>query len=141
MLGRGVSRKLHDHAPEWFWGDVLTILRQTDGVIANLEAPITTSDERWRRGWKTFHFRADPAAIRILECGNVRFVCLANNHILDFGASGLLDTLRTLDAAGIHHAGAGRNAVEATAPTVLELPGLKVGLIAATDNMRPFAGA
>ena len=139
MLGRGVSRMLGDHTPEWFWGNVLTILRQTDGVIANLEAPITTSNEQWRRSWKTFHFRADPAAIRILECGNVRFVCLANNHILDFGAPGLLDTLRALDAAGVHHAGAGRNAVEAAAPTVLELPGLKVGLIAATDNMRPFA--
>lgn len=139
MLGRGVSRLLRDHPPEWFWGDVLTILRQAEGVIANLEAPITASAAPWQRSWKTFHFRADPAAIRILECGNIRFVCLANNHILDFGEAGLLDTLRALDAAGIRHAGAGRNAAEAAAPTVLELPGLKVGLIAATDNMRAFA--
>jgi poly-gamma-glutamate capsule biosynthesis protein CapA/YwtB (metallophosphatase superfamily) len=139
MLGRGVSRKLRNHAPEWFWGDVLPILRQAEGVIANLESPITTCDTRWQQSWKMFHFRADPAAIGILECGNVRFLCLANNHIMDFSEPGLLDTLHALDAAGIHHAGAGRNAAEASAPTILEMRGLKLGVIAATDNMRDFA--
>jgi poly-gamma-glutamate capsule biosynthesis protein CapA/YwtB (metallophosphatase superfamily) len=139
MLGRGVSRALRHRSPEWFWGDVLPILRQADAVFANLEAPITASSERGRHGWKMFHFRADPAAVGILTCANVRFVCLANNHILDFGERGLLDTVHYLDAAGIRYAGAGRNAVEAAAPSVVDLPGLKVGLIAATDNMRAFS--
>lgn len=138
MLGRGVSRELARRPPEWFWGDVLPVLHQTDAVFANLEAPITSSDERWRRSWKTFHFRADPAAIRILGRGNVRFVCPANNHMLDFGERGLLDTMHALEAAGIRYAGAGRNAVEAAAPVVLELSTLKAGFIAATDNMRAF---
>lgn len=139
MLGRGVSRALRRRPPEWFWGDVLPILRQADAVFANLEAPITASSERKRHGWKMFHFRADPAAVGILACANVRFVCLANNHALDFGERGLLDTMHVLDAAGIRHAGAGRNAVEAAAPIVVDLSGLKVGLIAATDNMRAFS--
>jgi len=141
MLGRKVSRRLRDHAPEWFWGDVLPILRGCDGVLGNLESPITTSDAKWRRSWKFFHFRADPDAVRILECANVSCVCLANNHILDFGEPGLVDTLRHLDAAGIGHAGAGRNVAEASAPAYLTLPGLKVGVIAATDNMPSFAAA
>jgi hypothetical protein len=33
----------------------------------------------------------DPAALRILERANIGFVCLANNHIMDFGERGLLD--------------------------------------------------
>lgn len=139
MLGRGVSRRLRDVGPEWFLGDVRPILLQADAVLANLESPITRGGERWRRSWKMFHFRAHPAAVRILECANVRFVCLANNHMLDFGSSGLCDTMRTLDAAGVRYAGAGRNSEEAAAPAVLKLPGLTVGLIAATDNMRAFA--
>lgn len=139
MLGRGVSRKLAKHPPEWFWGDVLPVLRQADAVLANLECPITASDTRWRRSWKMFHFRADPAAIGILQCARVRFVCLANNHVMDFEETGLLDTLRALDAAGIRHAGAGRDAAEAAAPAMLELPGLKLGVLAVTDNMRAFA--
>lgn len=139
MLGRGVSRRLRTTKPEWFLGDVLPILRQAHGVFANLESPITTSTERWRQTWKMFHFRAAPAAVGILECANVQFVCLANNHVMDFGARGLLDTMGTLDAAGIRYAGAGRNAEEAGAPAVVTLPGLTVGLIAATDNMQGFS--
>ncbi len=139
MLGRGVSRKLRGRRPAWFWGDVLPILQQSDAVIANLESPITTSDTRWRKSWKLFHFRADPPAVGILKSANIRFVCLANNHMLDFDEPGLRDTLRTLDAAGILHAGAGLSADEAAAPAMLALPGLKIGLIAATDNMRAFA--
>jgi poly-gamma-glutamate synthesis protein (capsule biosynthesis protein) len=139
MLGRGVSRKLGHQPPGWFWGDSLPILHQADAVIANLESPITTSADRWRRSWKFFHFKADPEAVRILTAGNVRFLCLANNHVLDYGERGLLDTLAMLDQAGIHYAGAGRNLAEASASRMLDLPRLKVGLVAATDNTPEFA--
>jgi len=139
MLGRGVSRKLHDHPPDWFWGDALPILRQADGVIANLESPITNSDDRWRRTWKFFHFKASPDAVEILSAANVRFVCLANNHTLDYGRRGLLDTIEVLDRAGISHAGAGRNDAAASASQILKFGDLSVGVIAATDNMPEFA--
>jgi poly-gamma-glutamate synthesis protein (capsule biosynthesis protein) len=138
MLGRGVSRTLRRKTPEWFWGDTLPILRETAGVFANLESPLTATRTRWSRSWKYFHFRADPEAVEILRCANVRFVCLANNHILDFETAGLFDTRRILDAAGIGHAGAGRDVIEAAAPVQVDLPGLRVGVIAATDNMRAF---
>lgn len=139
MLGRGVSRQLQEKPPEWFLGDVLPLLRSCDAVIANLECPITDGREARRFGWKFFHFRADPAVVQILQCANVRFVCLANNHTLDFGQRGLTDTIAALDAAGIRHAGAGRNAAEAAAPVILPLAGMKVGLMAATDGVPEFA--
>lgn len=139
MLGRGVTRRLGEHGPEWFWGDTLPVLQRADAVLANLESPITAGGKRWDLSWKMFHFRADPAAIGILECGRVRFVCLANNHMMDYGDHGLGDTLTALDAVGIRHAGAGSDAAAAAAPAVLPLPGLTVGVIAATDNMREFA--
>ena len=113
MLGRGVSRTLRNHSPEWFWGDTLPLLHQADAVIANLESPITTSQERWRRTWKMFYFKATPEAISIFTTANIRCVCLANNHMLDYCERGLLDTLETLDHAGIRHAGADRNAADA----------------------------
>jgi poly-gamma-glutamate synthesis protein (capsule biosynthesis protein) len=138
MLGRGVSSTLKRKSPEWFWGDTLPILRGTAGVFANLESPLTASRTRWSRSWKYFHFRGDPEAVEILRCANVRFVCLANNHILDFETAGLFDTRRILDAAGIGHAGAGRDTAEAAAPLQIDLADLRVGMIAATDNMRAF---
>lgn len=139
MLGRGTSDALRRQSPEWFWGDVLPMLRGCDAVLANLESPLTAAGERWWKTWKFFHFRADPAAARILQAGNVRFVCLANNHMLDYGAAGLLDTLATLDCAGIVHAGAGRDLAEATSGRLLEAGGLRLGLLAATDGMPEFA--
>lgn len=139
MLGRKISRRLREQPPQWFWGDTLSVLGRADAVLANLEAPITTSDRRWRRTWKMFHFKADPAAVRVLDAGNVRFVCLANNHMLDYGEAGLLDTLASLDRAGIGHAGAGHDLAEASAPCILDVEGTKVGLIGATDSMPEFA--
>lgn len=141
MLGRKVTQNLPHRSPEWFWGDALPHLRAADAVIANLESPITTSGERQRRGWKTFHFKADPEAVKVLSTGNVRFVCLANNHILDYGDRGLVETIGILDRAGIAHAGAGRNLAEAQAPCLFDAAGLKLGLLAATDNVREFSAA
>lgn len=138
MLGRKVSRALQHRSPQSFWGDALSVLRGADTVFANLECPIATGPIG-RNAWKTFHFRAEPTAVDILKSGNVGFVCLANNHTMDFGVAGLGQTLRILDTAGIRHAGAGMNQMEAEAPATIALDGLTVGVIAATDNMRTFA--
>jgi poly-gamma-glutamate synthesis protein (capsule biosynthesis protein) len=46
---------------------------------------------------------------------------LANNHVLDWGYTGLEETLTSLERAGIATAGAGRDAAAAAAPAVLEL--------------------
>jgi poly-gamma-glutamate synthesis protein (capsule biosynthesis protein) len=45
---------------------------------------------------------------------------LANNHVLDWGRVGLVDTLDTLEQTGIRTAGAGRDLEAARAPAVLE---------------------
>jgi poly-gamma-glutamate synthesis protein (capsule biosynthesis protein) len=46
-------------------------------------------------------------------------VCvLANNHVLDFGRAGLIETLQTLEQAGVKTVGAGRDLAEATRPAV-----------------------
>jgi poly-gamma-glutamate synthesis protein (capsule biosynthesis protein) len=139
MLGRGVAQALKERAPEWIWGDVLPLLRSSTAAIANLESPITSSTRRWRRTFKMFHFRADPNATEALTCGNIRFVNLANNHMMDFRAVGLLDTMRILDSARISYAGAGRTVADAARPAMLALPGLTIGLLSATDTMPDFA--
>ena len=55
------------------------------------------------------------------------YVSLANNHTLDWSISGLHETIRTLDDAGIAYAGAGRDAAEAARPAVLILGGAAKG--------------
>jgi poly-gamma-glutamate capsule biosynthesis protein CapA/YwtB (metallophosphatase superfamily) len=141
MLGRGVNQEIPYRPPESFWGGTLSLLCAADAVIANLECAITEHPEPWQRTPKLFHFRADPAAVQVLQAANIQWVSLANNHTLDFEEKGLLDTVQYLDQAGIHYAGAGRNLHEAVKPTLMDIAGLKIGLIALTDNEPPFAAS
>lgn len=134
MLGRGVAAEIDRRSPASFWGDLRPLLLGADLVLANLECAITTHAVPWRRTPKTFHFRAPPAAVEVLKAGGVGVVSLANNHILDFEEVGLADTIRYLDAAGIAHAGAGEDMEAASKPAIVEAAGLKVAVVAFTDN-------
>jgi poly-gamma-glutamate capsule biosynthesis protein CapA/YwtB (metallophosphatase superfamily) len=48
---------------------------------------------------------------------------LANNHVLDFGRTGLTDTLGVLTRAGLRAVGAGRDAAGARQPVAVPVPG------------------
>jgi poly-gamma-glutamate capsule biosynthesis protein CapA/YwtB (metallophosphatase superfamily) len=142
MLGRGVNEALGSMRPIEVWGDVLPHLAQADLRIANLECALTTHPHQWSRTWKMLHFRADPSAVKTLQAAHIDACSLANNHTLDYGERGLIDTLHTLKAAGIPYAGAGANDSEAAQPAPIEVPGVnpcRVALIAFTDNEPDFA--
>jgi poly-gamma-glutamate capsule biosynthesis protein CapA/YwtB (metallophosphatase superfamily) len=108
---------------DYIWGDALAELDRAgvDLRIINLETSITSSEDYWRD--KEIHYRMHPRNIDCITAARIDCCCLANNHVLDWGYDGLAETLRTLDAAGIAHTGAGRDAVEAAAPAVLDVPG------------------
>jgi poly-gamma-glutamate capsule biosynthesis protein CapA/YwtB (metallophosphatase superfamily) len=143
MLGRRVAEALNDHMrPEEPWGDVRPLLDAADLRIINLECAITDNEQPWIRTAKVFHFRAQPSAIETLRTARIDACSLANNHTLDFEEQGLLDTLEHLDAAGIRHAGAGRNQEEAADPAILTVPAnhtRRAALLAFTDNEPSFA--
>ena len=52
----------------------------------------------------------NPDNIDCLQAFNIDCCVLANNHVLDWGAAGLTETVEALERAGIRFAGAGRNA-------------------------------
>jgi poly-gamma-glutamate synthesis protein (capsule biosynthesis protein) len=63
-----------------------------------------------------------------------RFVLsLANNHIMDFGSAGLLDTMAALDHAGIAYAGAGPTLARACEPRLVQIAGKTIAVICAAD--------
>ncbi len=107
----------------YIWGDALDILtRMAPEVrIINLETSITTSDDYWKG--KGINYRMHPGNIRCLTAAGIDICSLANNHVLDWGYPGLLETLENLEGSGIKCAGAGRNSAEAAAPAVIEIAG------------------
>jgi poly-gamma-glutamate synthesis protein (capsule biosynthesis protein) len=100
---------------------VRSILATTDAVVLNLETPLTTRGKAVEG--KTYTFRASPETAAAMKAEGVEAVWLANNHILDFGAEALSDTISYLDDAGIAHAGAGMSVGAAYSPARLELKG------------------
>jgi poly-gamma-glutamate capsule biosynthesis protein CapA/YwtB (metallophosphatase superfamily) len=104
----------------YVWGRALAELERVrpDARIINLETSITTSEDHAAKG---IHYRMHPGNLPVLEAAGIDCCVLANNHVLDWGAAGLVETLATLAAGGIPVAGAGLDADAAWAPARLDV--------------------
>jgi poly-gamma-glutamate synthesis protein (capsule biosynthesis protein) len=109
--------------PSYVWGDALPELeRQRPGArIINLETSVTQSGDAWPD--KPIHYRMHPLNVESLVAAHTDCCVLANNHVLDWGVAGLIETLDVLHAAGIRTAGAGHTGREAIAPAVIPAGG------------------
>jgi poly-gamma-glutamate synthesis protein (capsule biosynthesis protein) len=126
MLDRAVGAAIARRGAGHPFEAVRPLLAGSDIRFANLELPLT---ERGQRARKDYTFRAPPAAAEGLTAAGFNLLTLANNHMLDYGAEGLLDTLATLDRIGIARVGAGRNVEEAHAPALLAVNGLRLAVL------------
>ncbi|MGC2824929.1 MAG: CapA family protein, partial [Pseudolabrys sp.] len=81
-------------APAYVWGGALDELKQArpDARIINLETSITRSEDFDPKG---INYRMSPENAAVLAAAHIDCCVLANNHILDWGRAGLLDTLTT----------------------------------------------
>ncbi len=106
--------------PAYVWGAALDELNRMrpDARIINLETSITRSEDYAPKG---INYRMSPDNADCLKAAAIDCCVLGNNHVLDWGRSGLIDTLATLEHLQIKTAGAGRNLVEAGAPAVLDI--------------------
>lgn len=119
---------------EAFADDLLEKMRSADVFMVNNE--FTFTDRGTPVAGKKFTFRAKPDNVIYLQQMGVDIVSVANNHIYDYGEISLLDTLDTLETAGIPYVGAGRNLDEAMQPMYLIGNGIKIALVSATQIER-----
>lgn len=105
------------------WGQALAEIRRAapDLCIVNLETAVTTADDAWPD--KGIHYRMHPANVACLRSARIDCCVLANNHVLDWGRAGLLETLSTLREAGLQTAGAGADAARAWSGAALPIAG------------------
>jgi poly-gamma-glutamate synthesis protein (capsule biosynthesis protein) len=104
----------------YIWGDALEELERVKpgARIVNLETSITRSDDFCPD--KEVHYRMHPENVGCLTAAGIDVCALANNHVLDWGVEGLLETTATLAKSGIATAGAGGNIGEAGQPASVE---------------------
>jgi poly-gamma-glutamate capsule biosynthesis protein CapA/YwtB (metallophosphatase superfamily) len=107
---------------DYIWGEALEAWRRAapDARLINLETSITRSEDYRPKG---INSRMSPENIGCLLAARIDCCELANNHVLDWGQAGLLDTLQTLKRSGIKTVGAGPDLASARAPAVIDLAG------------------
>jgi poly-gamma-glutamate capsule biosynthesis protein CapA/YwtB (metallophosphatase superfamily) len=119
-----LAEEAHGHIPrraDWPypWGDALEELDRVhpDVRIINLETAATTSEDAEPKG---INYRMSPRNVPVLTAARIDCCTLANNHVLDWGEAGLLETVEALTGAGIRVTGAGHDLAAAQAPAVLD---------------------
>jgi poly-gamma-glutamate synthesis protein (capsule biosynthesis protein) len=117
-------------------GAMRKLLRDADLAIANFENP---APDNYRYHTSGTVFSADPRLIEGLMNAGMDYVSLANNHIRDAGAQGILDTIRNLDDRGIAHSGAGKNLAAARRPAMMKIGKVKVAILGYDTIARNYA--
>ena len=120
-----------------------------DLVICNMETPVDVLGGN--RDITTFpRFNAPFEILEALQYAGFNHLFSANNHSFDRGFDGLVATVRNFERAGIAATGMYIDEEAFNTPTILDVGGIQVGIIAYTDSvngleslvpveMRPFA--
>lgn len=121
------------------FNDLLPEFRQADLVIANLECPLI---DRKTPILKTGPVFGEPSScLNGIQQAGIDVLSLANNHILDHGPAGLLNTMEVCAKAGIGTVGAGQNLAQARKILVKEAGGIRVGILAMAEHEFSIATA
>jgi len=107
-----------------------------DIAYANLEIPLTTATTRTSRKSAAeiarrdqYVLKGDPKHAGHIRAAGFDMVSLANNHAMDYREKGLTEMIRLLRLNGIRHAGAGTTLSDALRPAVMNVKGIRVGMI------------
>ncbi len=136
MLGERTRKVTREEGPDYPFMAVLPLLRHSAIVFANLEGPFA---KRTKRVERNYSYRVDPRLATALTRANINVVTLANNHLMDCGRAGVLETLETLSGAGVATVGAAACERAAHEPTILQAGRWRVGMLGYYWNRRTAA--
>ncbi|MHB8842626.1 MAG: CapA family protein [Candidatus Aquicultor sp.] len=133
-----IGDTLRDKGAQDIFSDITQVLQSGDVVVGDLESPLSPGSQT--PGSNKSAVLGAPEAATGMKNAGINLVSLANDHMMDYGTAGLIDTITRLNRAGIAHAGAGSNSQQAYTRTVLTIKGKKVAFLAlssiAPDNAR-----
>jgi poly-gamma-glutamate capsule biosynthesis protein CapA/YwtB (metallophosphatase superfamily) len=109
---------------------IAPVLRRADLAVVNLETAVTNGGAQVT---KEFTFRAPPSTFVALRDGGVDVASMANNHGMDFGESGLRDSLAAARRYRFPVIGIGLNAKQAYRPFRTTINGQRIAVIGATQ--------
>ena len=111
------------------FADVADVFKSADFGFVNMETPVAPAHSH---GSKPFLFDAPIDLIAALKSSGIKIVSFANNHVMDQGWPGFIETREHLREQGMLFAGSGDTAQQAWQPVIVEANGIKVGWLGMT---------
>ncbi len=116
-----------------FGKEITQLFSGADFCVCNLEGALTDHPDKCR---KTGPVKvATTSAVEAYKKLGVDYCMLANNHATDGGHQGLIDTMQTLDEAGINYIGAGKNERVIDHSLIKKVGGLRIGFYNVSETM------
>lgn len=129
MLSRQVNTKMEKYDNyNWPLIEIASTTVEADITIANLESPFLRSSS-YQVPSGSFSFKANPEAVSSLNLAGFDLLSLANNHMLNQGKKGIIDTQEILKENNIAFCGAGLNEEEARRALIIEKKGVKFAFL------------
>ncbi len=130
-LSRNVAAQIKKyHDPLFPFKQLDAVLKSTDFNTANLESPFSGESYFGQTG--SLVFNAPLENSQGLVDYNFKVLNIANNHTLDQGLVGLINTINHLSNQGLQTFGAGQNLDQAWQPAIIEVRGVKIGFLGAS---------
>ena len=110
---------------------VSDVTSNVDLLLINFENAATSSGDALKGD---VPLKCDPSYVPLAKANNVTVAGLANNHAIDYGITGMQDTLENLKSADITPMGAGNTEDEAHQAVVKDVNGRKVTILNYMDS-------
>ena len=123
VLGGG---RHYDFAP--MFAQIKPYIRGADLALCHVETPMTPAPPT---GYPTFN--TPPALATAIAQTGWRACSTAATHSLDQGQTGVDDTIRALDRAGVAHTGTFSSAAAQKTPLIMTVKGIRVAFLAYTE--------
>lgn len=108
------------------------IIKNADYSIGNFEAPIESNGNPIEKSGPHHYQRVE--TLKGLKQQGFDMLCMANNHIYDYGSTGLKQTKELASAKGFDTLGAGLDFDDAYSPLIKEINNIKIGFINACES-------
>lgn len=135
-LGKGVDSTIDTLGPDAIFGPARPLIDRCDLVIGNLECCVLDNEPTGRDRSGIYTTVAKAA---VLPRSGMQIFSIANNHIMDFGLSGLSSTIDFLTAQGSRFFGAGTDLAMAEKPLFVDVKGRRLAFLGACDVSSIYA--
>jgi poly-gamma-glutamate synthesis protein (capsule biosynthesis protein) len=130
--GNRVEEVLLNKQYDLLFNDFLPYIRNADLSITNLESPLIINGQPIKKTGP--NLKSNPELINAIKYAGFNLLTLANNHILDYGKAGLLNTINLCKENNIDFVGVGDNYESASQIYFKKIKGVCIAIINICEN-------